>query len=423
MQIRGLTRTFARALRASIAVLAIAGAVCTTASAATVGPFGMAFYRAPSPLPSGPHGTLIWYRPAHVRLGFGAPSVEAWTVLYLSQSLSGIPDAVTGTVIVPTAPWNGTDPRPIVDYAVGTQGLQQSEAPSLQFVSGREYEIEAVDRLLAQGWAVEVTDYAGYTTGATPDYSVGQSEGHAVLDISTAALQIPDTGLSANADTVIWGYSQGGQASAWAAELWPSYDPAMDLVGDAAGGVPANLEATAELLNGGPGAAFMFYGIVGLDVDYPAQIDLAFYANAAGLEAIGDVLTESSSAAVKQFAGQNIDAYTNGGLTLNQLLVVPEIQGVLSAQQLGLAPIDVPMFHYHAMADDVVPLAQDTALNAAYCAMGDPVELALYPGGHIAGWAQGIPAAVSWIAARFVGETPPNNCAGSSAIGRLATPR
>jgi hypothetical protein len=409
-----------RLARGAVAVAAagigcFAGAVTTaTAGAATIGPPGNAFYTPPAPLPDAPHGTLIWYRPATLRL-LGAPPVTAWTVLYLSQRLAGEPDAVTGTVIAPSAPWTGPGPRPVVDYAVGTQGLDHTSAPSLQLVRGTEYEELGIDAALSRGWAVEVTDYAGYTNGAIPDYIVGQSEGHAVLDIDTAARQIPGSGIDPHAPRIIWGYSQGGGASAWAAQLWPGYDRSMDLIGDAAGGVPSNLDATAEQLNGHIGAPFLLFAAIGLNTDYPAQIRLDSYLNPAGIAAVHTAETEGLLGDT-QFVYKNIDQYTKDGETLDQLLAVPSIQAAIVAQLLGAAPIKVPMFHYHARSDEIVPFAQDEQLNGIYCGLGDTVDWQTYPGGHLLAYIEGMPDALAWIAGRFAGEVAPDNCSPSPAL-------
>ncbi len=130
-------------------------------------------------------------------------------------------------MIVPTASWTGSGSRPVIDYAVGTQGLAQSCAPSSQLQDGTEYETANIVALLKQGWAVVVSDYQGYTTGSQSLYTVGAAEGHAVLDAATAADQVPGTGLSSSAPTAIWGYSQGGQAAAWAGQLQSAYDPSL----------------------------------------------------------------------------------------------------------------------------------------------------------------------------------------------------
>jgi hypothetical protein len=235
-------------------LLAVPAALVLASSAVATpveGPAGSAFYTPPSPIPAGSMGELIWYRPASVNLNVPLPSVKAWSVLYQSSNQQGQPDPVTGTVIVPSAPWP-TGPRPVVTVGIGTQGLAQSCAPSLQMAAGTEYDAGAIIDSLRAGYAIAITDYQGYTNGATPTYIDGRSEGQAVLDIVRAARELPGAGISASAPTIAWGYSQGGQAAGWAGELQTSYAPDVNLAGVAAGGVPATCRrspnsATARL--------------------------------------------------------------------------------------------------------------------------------------------------------------------------------
>ena len=79
----------ARAFVSSISVaIGLAATVLPVTAAPMAGPAGAAFYVPPSPLPSGNHGDLIWYRTATVNLGTGAPAVRAWNVLYRSTDAS-----------------------------------------------------------------------------------------------------------------------------------------------------------------------------------------------------------------------------------------------------------------------------------------------------------------------------------------------
>ena len=367
-----------------------------------MGPSGSAFYTPPSPLPSGGHGDLIWYRPSSVSLGTGAPSVDAWDILYHTTDAVGTQDLATGAVIVPAASWTGSGARPVIDYAVGTQGLAASCAPSSQLEAGTEYETANLVALLKQGWAVVLSDYQGYTTGSESLFTVGAAEGHAVLDAVTAADQVPGTGLSSSAPTAIWGYSQGGQAAAWAGQLQPTYDPSLNLVGVAAGGIPADLKATADYLNGGPTAAFAAMSIIGLGDQYPSAIDLATLANASGAAAIASIKSQCVFSALLGFEHANLDTYTQGGETLDQLLATPAIAAVVSAQQLGATKIPVPVYQYHGQADEAIPLAQDIALKQQYCAAGVTDEFVLYPGEHVTTQFQAAPQVISWIAGRLV---------------------
>jgi len=393
-----------------IVVAAILFGSAAALASPTLGPSGSAFYSPPSPLPSGGPGALIWYRPATLELGSGAPSVNAWDVLYHTMDAVGDADVATGTVIVPSAAWTGSGTRPVIDYAVGTQGLAQSCAPSNQLAAGTEYETANIVAALAKGYAVELTDYQGYTTGSQSLYTVGAAEGHAVLDISTAADQIPGVGLSATAKTAIWGYSQGGQAAAWAAQLQRSYAPALDLVGVAAGGIPANLEQTANYLNGNVAAGFAAMSIIGLSDQYPSDIDLPALENANGAAAIATIESECVFPTLLGFENVNIDQYTQGGETLAQLEATPSIVSAIDAQQLGTSAPSVPVYQYHGQADEIVPLNQDIALKQAWCADGVADEFALYPSEHITTQFQAAPQALSWIANRFAGQAAPSDC-------------
>jgi hypothetical protein len=50
-------------------------------------------------------------------------------VMYRSTDAHGAPIAATGAVLTPTKPWSGHGRRPVVGYAVGTQGLGDQCAP------------------------------------------------------------------------------------------------------------------------------------------------------------------------------------------------------------------------------------------------------------------------------------------------------
>jgi hypothetical protein len=401
-------------LRRVLGVVAVfVASLVTAASAAAapvVGPAGSAFYNAPSPVPSVAHGTLIQYRPAVVNLGGGAPAVSAYDVMYASQDSTGTPDVVTGTVLVPTALWSGSGTRPLITYAPGTQGLAQQCAPSIQMANGTEYENANIAAALKAGYAVSVTDYQGYTTGATPTYIAGQSEGHAVLDAATAAFQIPSIGLSSSTKVAIWGYSQGGQAAAWAGQLESSYSSSLKIAGVAAGGIPGNLATTADYLNGGNGAAFAAMAIVGLATQYPSSIPLASLENPAGAVAIASLKGECVFQALPQFNDDNIDQFTVNNETLDQLLATPAISSVVNAQNLGATKIPVPLYQYHGQADEFIPLAQAEALKSQYCSDGSNVTFQLYPSEHIATQFQAASTVLTWLGQRFAGNLVLGNC-------------
>src|SRR5262249_45130266 len=105
--------------------------------------------------------------------------------------------------------------------------------------------------------------------------------GKAVLDAARAAERLSGTGLS-NANPVgVMGYSQGGTSAGWAAQLAPTYAPDLKLKGVVAGGVPADLSAVANFLDGGLAFAFALMAAVGYDAAYPG-LNLDGYLNADG---------------------------------------------------------------------------------------------------------------------------------------------
>ena len=57
---------------------------------------------------------------------------------------------------------------------IGTQGIAPQCAPSKQMITGSEYAGGEIVEALKAGYAVDVTDYQGYTNGAIPTYTAGR---------------------------------------------------------------------------------------------------------------------------------------------------------------------------------------------------------------------------------------------------------
>jgi Secretory lipase len=368
--------------------------------AACTGPAGGAFYVPPDPLPGGPHGSLIWCRPSASPVA----GATAWQILYLSATVTGAPTAVSGTVLVPTAAYQGT--RPVVGYAAGTQGWGDQCAPSKEMATGSFDEQFAVNNLLSRGWAVAVTDYPGLGTPGDEAYNVGIPEGHAVLDALSAATAVPGAGLSASAPMAIEGYSQGGGAAGWAAQEQPGYAPGLNLKGVAAGGTPANLQAVAANINGTIWFAFLGGSAVGFNAVYPS-LNLGAELTPAGRAALAQLDTMCQAQALLTYAGKKIQDFTVGGVNpIGQA----KWQRVLNANDLGTMKPAVPLLQYHGLLDEVIPWAVETALHAQYCAMGVTTQLNGYPGDHVLTQILAQTDVVNWIGARLAGRPAPSNC-------------
>ncbi|WP_329056202.1 lipase family protein [Amycolatopsis sp. NBC_01488] len=388
----------------SLAALVAAVVAPTAASAAPAD-----FYQPPSPLPAGPPGAIIRTQPMPALAT--ALTATATTVMYHSRDARNADIAVTGTVFTPRLPWLGAGSRPWVDLAVGTQGLGPQCAPSKQFATSTEQELEPVSLLLARGWGVVVIDYEGYTTGSTPTYVAGVSEAHSVLDMARAAASVPGTGISPATRWATMGYSQGGGASSWAASLAPAYAPDLQLITDVSGGVPADIANVAESLDGSLiGEGLQLYALIGLQQAYPGRFPLDDSLSVAGKATEAALKTQCVVQTLAGFPLKKFSDYSTGE-TIRQFDARPDVAAVYAENNLTTRPAPtVPVFQYHAALDEIVPLGQAQALNRAWCSAGVRTVFALVPGDHIAGETAGLPTALAWLGDRFAGRPAPTTC-------------
>ena len=396
-------------LTAMSALLALSFGVAPAASAATESPAaaailpapaGDAFYTPPSPLPAGSPGDIIWDRTTTSPVS----GANAWQILYLSTTAQGTRTAVSGTLIVPTAAYSGV--RPVVAYAAGTQGWGHSCAPSVEIAAGSFDEEFEINNLLAKGWAVVATDYPGLGTPGPEEYNVGIPEGYAVLDSLRAATRLPDAGLSTSAPMGIEGYSQGGAAGGWAAQLHASYAPDLNLKGVSIGGTPANLQAVAANINGTAFFAFLAGTASGFNAAYPS-LDLNASLTAAGQAAMAQLNTMCQLQALATYAGKSIQDYTVGGV--NPISTAPW-QAALDANNLGGIKPDVPVFETHGFLDEVIPYSVEQTLHNQWCAMGVADQFTGYVGDHVLASVEDQTDMVNWLDGRFTGQPAPSNC-------------
>lgn len=396
-------------LAAGVAVVsspaaAAPAAPVTTAAATAVGlpgPFDDSFYKAPAPLPAGQPGDVLRWRPSVPLMN--AANADAWEVMYLSTNGQGRPDAVTGTILVP----KGVDPAkaPIIGYGVGTQGPAFKCTPSKAIERGTLYDQPAINDSLSSGYAVAVTDYEGYSPTTVPTYITGQSMGPAVIDSVRAAQRFSPAKLSKTAKVIFQGYSQGGGGAMWAGEKQPAYAPELNLVGVAAGGVPADLTEVAKGLDGYVGFGFLAFAAVGLDAAYP-DLKLDSYLNDTGRQQLDDAKQNACVVELlTNYPFKKISDYTTSNPLDN-----PQWKARLAQNKLGANPPRVPVFQYHASTDEIVNTPQADALHKTYCAAGVREQWNTYVSDHLSGIFAGNGDAHQWIVKRFAGDQAPSNC-------------
>jgi len=338
------------------------------------------------------------------------PGVRSWQLLYQSTDASGSANVVSGTVLVPTAPWSGPGPRPLVTYGVGTRGVGDACAPSKTLSTGTDYEGGVIDDALQRGWAVAVSDMPGLGTPGDHTYEVGREQGTAVLDIARAAERLPGTGLDRSTPVGIWGYSQGGSSAGWAAELAATYAPELQVKGTAAGGVPADLRVVAANLDGNFFFSLLGLAAIGYDAAYP-DLDLAEYLNADGRNMVEQnrQFCIVSAAGLVQFlslSGHHVHDY----FTSVNPLTTPEWIRRLDENRLGSNPPSAPVLLQHALADEVIPRSQALTLRKEWCDRGANVTWGDLFGEHALGIVFSIQPSIDFLADRFAGRPIAGNC-------------
>ncbi|UQA90930.1 lipase family protein [Streptomyces halobius] len=356
---------------------------------------------------TGSPGDIVTSAPTSFHPLPGQPTnTRAWHITYRSTTAKGTPNTVSGTVIVPKDGKQG--PRPLVTYAVGTVGLGDSCAPSAGFPKGTTMEANLIQQLTSRGWAVAVTDYEGLGTPGDHTYTVGRAEGQAVLDAARAAQRLPgaaEAGVTEDSPVGIMGYSQGGQASSWAAELHRSYAPELQVKGTATGGVPADLLKVADANNGNVGAGLILMAAVGQNAAFP-ELHLENYLNDKGRKYVD--FMRNNCVVVNTVAG----AFKKiSDFTVKNPLYEADWQQRLRASNLGTRKPDAPVYLYHGTVDELIPYAVGKQLRADWCAKGADVQWTSIPlGEHIVGVMVGSVPAANWLADRFAGKPTHNNC-------------
>ncbi|GLW50582.1 triacylglycerol lipase [Streptomyces sp. NBRC 14336] len=429
-----------RLLAASVLTAACLGAqaLCGTAATATdeVVSRGVtipAFYNPPTTLPAA-DGALVRTEP--LKLALSLPSLDgplpgrATRLMYKSTDSNGKPVAVTGAYIEPSAAWKGGGPRPLVVVAPGTmgQGDQCSASMGLEHpiqFNGETvsvgYEDLTIYRLLAKGTAVVVTDYVGLgATDRLHTYVNRLDEAHAVLNAARAARQVSGASVTAASPVGLFGYSQGGGASAAAAELQPSYAPDVNLVGAYAGAPPADLSEVTRAIDGKELAGALGWSLNGFVQSDPSLKPIAdAHLTSKGRAAMTDLSTMCVGDAIFKYAGADSEDWTNDGRSISEIIAAyPNLTAFIDRQRIGKLKPQAPVRVVTGISDNLVPHGQARQLAKDWCAKGANVtyEAELIPPlgssllNHMTPLLTDQGEAVDWITDRLKGRGVSSNC-------------
>ena len=200
-----------------------------------VAPAADSFYTQPadSYLASVQPGAVIRYR-ALPASSLWTDVKEGWQIMYRSTGQKGQPVAMVTTFLVPKTV--STTGKKLVSYQSFYDSLTLNCSPSGLTLTCKLFDKTFYKEALAKGYHVNLSDYEGLQS----HWIAALNTGHGVLDSIRAVEGFSKSGLSASTPVGLFGYSGGGFATMWAAELAPSYAPELNIVGAAGGGLPVN---------------------------------------------------------------------------------------------------------------------------------------------------------------------------------------
>lgn len=391
-----------------------------------------AFYTPPDPIPPGQPGDVIRSEPSPLVLEpsgqLGAIMATGTRIMYRSTDSRGNPMTVTGTYFEPLNPWPGAGPRPLLVYGPGTQGLGDQCAPSRQFNQGIHfapflditfnYEELYLSTLVARGFAVVMTDYQGLGTPGVHTYVNRVAEANAMLDAGRAAQRLPGTSLDPHGPMALMGYSQGGGASAGAAELAARYAPELNIVGAVAGAPPADLKEQIPYTDGSVLVGVLGYALNSLVATYPEyETKVRSTLTPMGQKLLDDTRNQCIAETAMRFRFKHLQDFFVADVS--EAVADPLFAALFDQQRLGRLKPSMPTFVLSNRYDPLVPWGPAAQMARDWCAQGADVEfwtneqpplfnkLAV---NHALPWLVDGERVFGWLADRFNGLPTTPNC-------------
>lgn len=367
------------------------------------GPRLDAFYAAPNDVPSEP-GSLL--RSAAFERGIPDGAV-AWRILYTTTRADGVAAVASGIVVAPSG--SSPEPRPVIAWAHGTTGIDETCAPSVLPDALESGALYALALALDQGWVIVATDYIGLGTDGPHPYLIGDPAGRSVLDAVRAATQLDE--LTLGDQTVVWGHSQGGGAALWTGQIAPHYAPDVDVVGVAALAPAADLPGLVDnLYDTVGGSLFAGYVVTGYSATYD---DVDF----------DDYVRPTARSTVRELAGRCLGepellVSVLSSIATGMSAFDGELTGGALAERLTenvpRGPFEMPVLIGQGEADLLIlPDAQERFARRL-CDAGNQVDYRTHPGRDHVGLVQTgsplLPELVSWTRQRLAGEPTPSTC-------------
>lgn len=348
-------------------------------------------------------GTLLSYDRIGLPRNYRA---MAWRIKYVTRDYQMRPILSTGIVVLPsnapTVPMN----RKFVAWAHPTTGIAWKCAPSLRASPIKA--IGGLNDLVARGLVVAATDYPGLGTPGPIGYLVGKGQAYAVIDSVRAAKQIP--GVGGGNDYGLWGYSQGGHAALFAAQLSQSYAPELALKGVAAIAPPTDLPTLLKAnINSVAGRILASYTLDSWNKKYGAPLSALLDGVSANL------ISEVSKNCVDDLGSKLDAAAAQKGLDKQFLKADPARvvpwNDLMVQNSLFALNARAPALIIQGGADDIVKPQVTTLFVRGACRAGASIQYVTLKGvGHGGAMEAGRVQAVNWVAGRLAGQPARSNC-------------
>ncbi|MFF2084027.1 lipase family protein [Nocardia sp. NPDC058176] len=362
-------------------------------------PAGDAFYRYDAPLAEIAPGTVLRTRAVTTPL----PGT-ATQVLYRTTDQLRRPSVTAALVVRPDGARG-----PLVSYQQPYDALDSRCNPSYASTTGTPTVDQGVlAAALTAGYTVVTADYEG----TEMHFGAGHESGYGTLDGIRAAQHVLETD-PATTPVAMVGFSGGGIATQFAAELAGTYAPELDIVGAIEGGLPVRLLNLIDYIDGSPNWSKVIPLVLTGTLE-GFDIDVSRYLSPYGI----DVVRRARS-----MCGADIQQLPV--LTMRELLApeyadyhrVPAFAEISDTLTMGSAgtprfPILMIAGNSDGVGDGVMIAADQRGLARSLCDRGVAVDYRELPGvDHAASGIYALAEAMPFLRARFDGAPAVNTCA------------
>ncbi|ASF08203.1 lipase [Nocardia brasiliensis] len=378
------------------------------------------FYQPPDDFASAAPGTILRSRPIQSVVPLPA---QAWQLLYRTTDVFEQPDVTVTTVFLPD---NVRPDRPLVSQQMFEDASGPLCVPSYGLQTGAQTSMETTGQLtdlqtlLQHGWVVSVPDFGG----RSGHFPVAKEPGYMVLDGIRAAKQFAPLGLDSETRIGLYGYSGGGFATGWTAELQPSYAPELNLTGAAYGGPGPDINAALFATNGGPFSAIVGSGLSSYYATYPeVKAAMQPHLTPEGVAVMEQIQTQCLSVTLVQQFLSDWNRYFD--IPLDQVLALPPLAEAINEARLGTHAATAPLYVFQAVRDEVIPVGSTDRMVEDLCARGARVTYIREEfAEHMSTILSAASAAFAWLRERLDTDTPvPAGCSTTTVPSQFFAPK